>query len=201
MPVKPLPRKLIDRLKADAKRGEAHGHNLHNTLGRMENIDHRRDPNSKYPHATDLFGYRVRQMNIKRNFPGVELVLKRTHGHEATTVIRYVEDVVREHNSKNTQKDYTLLRPNAYAVAGDIIAMSKTNAPSVDEIVGRNKNSRTARGRSFFEKLSKEHNVTLQQIRNAADSVRRYTNIRKGDLLVIGFEKGKLLLMPLLEIR
>jgi len=85
MPVKRLPAKLLQQLRSLAARSRKRqfgGKQIDLALGRMKNIDHRMNTHGidrLKPDAIELCGRRVRQMNVSKNFPGVELVLKRTH--------------------------------------------------------------------------------------------------------------------------
>jgi len=83
MPLKPLPKKLIARLEkvisAHSVRRHGRQDGIYAALGRMENIDHRKPGYQYCPKDTVHWGGRIRQMNVSRNFSGVELALKRTH--------------------------------------------------------------------------------------------------------------------------
>ncbi len=150
MPVKPLPKSLIRRLRRAAPA-------IDKMLGRMKNIDYEADFLARYgrsPTDTGSVGGRVRQMNVKRNFPKVEVVIKRTHlgDFSAQRLIEIVRSTVRTHNQRARPRLYTLVAPTAYAISLHLIAMAKTEAPTVRDIIRR-----TPRGMVFFERLAKKY--------------------------------------------
>ncbi len=67
MPVKPLPKKLVQKLRKYAKVGILST----TSLGRMKNIDPEREGCSAPPTSTERSYRRVREMNVHRQFPGV----------------------------------------------------------------------------------------------------------------------------------
>ncbi|MDO8537726.1 MAG: hypothetical protein Q7S21_02475 [archaeon] len=138
MPVKSLPRKLIRRLRKVAPRIESVHH-------KMKNVDSRKpeeisvEENAR-KYLLDMPGYRVRQMNVSRNYPKAELVIKRAHGKQnrllsAEGTIRYVRTVVKNHNIRFSPKNYELIEPVAYPISKNLIAMAKTNAPQVNQVM------------------------------------------------------------------
>src|SRR3989338_5999760 len=66
---KNLPPELIVRLRKAEKYISAR-------LGKMKNIDHRRKIFGESKNA-DMPGSRVREMNVRRNFPRIQVVIKR----------------------------------------------------------------------------------------------------------------------------
>ena len=134
MPERPLPPALIEQLKKNATR-------IAGVLGQMENADHRR-AHSEVQHYsqvnTEVWGRRVRQMNISKNFPGVNVVIKRAHDATSQQIIRIIENAVEEHDygqqnpgllsrllKRGLKPSYELRKPFAYAISGDLIAMAK----------------------------------------------------------------------------
>jgi len=214
MPERPLPPELIERLKKNAPK-------LEGLLGDMENVDHRTDRqvfSSFYPKNTKIWGGRVRQMNISKNFPGTELVIKRTHAATSQQIIRIIENAVEEHNydqqnpgllsrllKRGLKPSYELRKPFAYAISGDLIAMAKTDKPSIEEVLGSPYAKPTSRGLAFLKKLEEDHGITQADVKKSWDTLRK-SNYRKaimlyeGSFLILGYEKEKLVFMPLLDL-
>ncbi|MCX6802137.1 MAG: hypothetical protein NT067_03400 [Candidatus Diapherotrites archaeon] len=142
---RPLPSALIARLRAAERK-------ISPRLGAMKNSDARvpslygRKPR-EWPSGwqemdAGTTGFRVREMNVSRNFPGVRLVLKRPHGEglsgrepSAQDVIDRINGKVRLINEGFHPKDFELRAPFAYAVGNDLIAMRKTNAPTLRQVL------------------------------------------------------------------
>lgn len=175
---------------------------LYAFLGKMQNIDHREGWTTLWsgiPVAktdTEAMGYRVRQMKVARNFQETELVIKRTDKDTAKEVIKKLVSAVKRHNMEFTPEKYSLLMPRAYVVGERLIAMSKTNAPEIDEIL----HDHTQRGIAFFEQMKKTYGVTEQQLKEASSEVFKRTGIKSHNLLLLDFEKGKFVFMPLADI-
>ena len=138
--LKPLPPALVARLQRLASRYEKKPKRLYGAFGGMKNAD------SRSPHYKEKQPYlriwqeptrklhgRVREMNIRRNFPKTRLVLKRTHLWGAQTTIQKIHEIVERHNKKfgQTETDYILAELPAVAVAEDIIAMPRIGAPAI----------------------------------------------------------------------
>jgi len=203
MPVKKLPFTLIERLKKAAPK-------IKKALGRMKNIDHRKDLSKSNPREIELPGRRIRQMNISRNYPNTELVIKRTHLYNAEKTIRKVKEAVRKHNQKFNPKNYVLLEPEAYAISKHLIAMAKTDAPSLEEILGKRDiffwvkmwfpEGKTERGKKFFEEMKEKYNVNETQLKEAYLKAEKLTDWDTSNLLLLGFENGKFVFMPLVDI-
>ncbi|MBU0636327.1 hypothetical protein KKE06_04850 [Candidatus Micrarchaeota archaeon] len=120
MPVKKLPPELVTRLRKFVKRQQGkpkpstlrwtsrvrrwakrtvenpEEEDIYRLFGRLKNIDHRqeraREELKRIP-SNDSFswGKRVRQMNVSRNYPDIELVLKRTHGFNSRNTITHIK--------------------------------------------------------------------------------------------------------------
>ena len=214
MPERPLPPALIEQLKKNATR-------IAGVLGQMENADHRR-AHSEVQHYsqvnTEVWGRRVRQMNISKNFPGVNVVIKRAHDATSQQIIRIIENAVEEHNydqqnpgllsrllKRGLKPSYELRKPFAYAISGDLIAMAKTDKPSIEEVLGSPYAKPTSRGLAFLKKLEEDHGITQADVKKSWDTLRK-SNYRKaimlyeGSFLILGYEKEKLVFMPLLDL-
>lgn len=204
MPLKPLPNSLVERLR----KGFAKPERLQ-MLKRMENIDHRSGKLVRWMRAAseiEMPGKRVRQMDISRNYPQVKLALKVPHGTTerfvtAQETIDRVHGMVDIHNQRfKKETEYRLLKPYAYAITPKLIAMSKTDAPSVEEVLGGRKNQeRTERGIRMLCLLKKRNGLQKEDIERIAQTLRLRTGILDGNMLLLGAEKGKLVFMPLVD--
>lgn len=213
MPLKPLPRTLVKRLR------DTFGRAPQKTamLQRMKNADHRQEDVmtlwSRYRKLEKMedaplgmWGGRVRQMNVSRNYPGTELILKTPHPndpdasdgkeYDAKATIRHVQNVVRMHNERYDDARYELLSPKAYAINPRLIAMSRTDAPNLPEVLPA---IQTERGRKMLEQLRRQ-GFTAKKIAEIAEVVTDRTEIRDTNMLLVGAKKGKLLFLPLVDV-
>jgi hypothetical protein len=229
MPVKKLPPVFVSRLKKVVTWANKRETFIPKYLNKMKNIDRRLDwpevreaalkdsvQNSwgtRHQDIADLPGYRVRQLNVSRHFPktptgnaGLEIVIKHTHDLTAEETLRQVRERVRKFNKHPNGLTF-LLEPNAYAIGENLIAMAKTDAPTVEEvIVGR----LSPAGEAVIQKLAEQHLKGLgkrwrqieynypkpQAIEKAiravkriikmhGENITRQTKIAPGDLLVL----------------
>ena len=203
MPLRPLPPELVARLmrvgrKIGRETFKEGGNPINPRLSRMKSIDHRKkDPRRAniFPEDTRWWGGRVREMNVSRNFPGVRLAIKRTQHATARETIAEIRKRVDSHNAEYKPKEYVLLMPHAYDISQDLIAMSKTNAPSLEEVVRQ----ANVRGRTVFGMLQAQ-GFTLEKLRSVSKRVVARTGWRDTNVLIVGISKGKLLLLPLLDL-
>jgi len=199
MVIKPLPKELIKRLKKVS-------HRLN--IGKMKNIDYRTEKNPLQIDNTEFFGYRVREMNVKRNFPEEKVVLKKIHSNlSAKEKIKKIKEMVREHNKKFKSEKYELREPFAYAINDKTIAMAKADFPSASEILGFLREMTlkpTERGKKFFEKLKKEYNVNEEQLKEAVYEITKNSAFREDHLLLVGCKKEKnkikFIFVPLIDL-
>jgi len=208
--LKPLPKTLVSRLRRIVRRQIARGNGnerIDSALSRMKDVDHR----SRYRKVENkpIGDYRVREMNVSRNFPGTELVLKKVHqisfrdpSNSAGKTIRLVQSAVRAHNRSVKPKKYVLLYLHAYAVSNDVVAMSKINSPTLSEILNK-REDKTGKGKRFFERMQKEHGVTMEQLKEAGLELNE--NNPEGHYMisdhvaVAGFKNGKFVFVPLID--
>jgi hypothetical protein len=214
MPVKPLPKKLIERLKSLVKkRAKRAGRaEANKTFWRMRNADHREQKEK----TTSSF---VKKFNVSRNFPfEKEIVIKMVHGRDtAKQEIEQIQSIVREHNKKFHPENYVLREPIAYDLGYNFVAMAKVNKPSLVEILyafAASSNKRmlssdyggTLRGFSFFSKLQKKYGVTKIQLAIAAEEVTERTELSMHrlsmhNILLLGVnKKGQFVFMPLIDL-
>ena len=135
-------------------------------------------------------------------------MIKRAHDGSAKEHKKTVQQKVREHNQNYAKIEtiYVLLMPKAHVISEDLIAMAKTNAPSVIEILGckawrrlKSGRQRTARGQKFFQELQAKHGVTKKQLREAATRLEERTGIYWGNILLLRVENRKFVFMPLVD--
>ena len=206
MPAKTLPRKLVARL---TNASEA----LDRSLARMKNIDHRRNhPARKViktsPEVAGVWGGRIRQFDVSKNYPGVELVIKKIHNfrfQKATTELQEIKRKVLVHNqnliNQGIKANYVLREPIAYDLGNGLVAMAKTNKPSLEEIFGCSRLSPTIKGIKFFRKLSKKHKLAKKQLKDAAEQVQKEASLDRGNLILLGVDKQRrFIFMPLVDL-
>ncbi len=217
MPTKPLPKKLVSRLKKitdkreQRKRFKQGKEEISGNLGSMKNIDHRRnDPEIKQllalnPKNISSAGGRVREMDVSKQFPGIKLVIKKIHvAPNSIKEINEIKKIVKSHNKSFEPENYVLREPIAYALGNGLVAMAKTNKPNLDEILGSN--GKTIRGQEFFRKLKKKHRVTKTQLNEAFGRFYRRTKTKYIDfptrnILLLGVKNGKFVFMPLVDLQ
>lgn len=176
MPTKRLPQNLVARLRKYVKAGAL----VPDALGRMKNIDGRRDhwrivlesqnfqddwKRAKFP------GSRVRQMNISRHYPknksgkpSLELVLKRVDDRNAREVLVWVKKTVKDFNRKNKERGIRILEPNAYPIGNEIIAMAKSHCPTAG-ILLKDPLLREG-GTAFWQRLKKQDEQLWWAVKN-----------------------------------
>ncbi|MFQ5406525.1 MAG: hypothetical protein ACE5DI_05210 [Candidatus Micrarchaeia archaeon] len=194
MPEKRLPEGLVKRLRQTSSV-------VNRRLGRMKSVDRRSRGVAVSLGQLMPPGQRVREMKVSRNYPGLELVLKRAHAFPGFTgkdvarlTIIELNKIVRLHNQQCVPERYVLKPPYLYAVGRDLIAMAKTDSPTVNEVLFS--------GQRFLEK----HAVTKRQLRAALKEFTKATmkssktSISSHNLLVTGFKKGKFVFMPLADL-
>jgi hypothetical protein len=193
---KPLPPLLIARLRRAEKK-------ISPRLGGMKNAD----PNSDFygkkpmkPHQrnTGHSHQRLRQMDISRNYPGVELVLKRPHGNtsgnwiSAQEVITEMGRSVKSFNERFKPKHFELMPPIAYAVGPDLIAMAKTQNPTLRAVFdGEGKNA------IRVQKALLKKGITSQDLYHMTEDLR--TEFSSYHLFIF-FKKGKIVFIPVVDL-
>jgi hypothetical protein len=199
MPEKPLPHELVERL---TKASDI----ISKRLGTMKNVDHRKNwqywPQPDNPDFNSRGeGKRVREFNAKKNFPETNVVIKRDNEFSPSDTIEKISRIVQLHNSRHEGKTalilrffglkqklpYELRQPFAYDIGHGLIAMAKTESPSLDEIIWLEE-SQTPRGKSRFNELQKQHGFTFEDLRKAANLARINSLIPTKHLLLTGYE-------------
>ncbi len=152
-------------------------------------------------------------MTVARNYPRfADVVIKRLHGDyprniageiffgsSADHIVQGLREAVARHNQTyDVGKDrFVLLPPNAYPISGKFVAMARTNAPSVEEIL--HPRNRTERGRLLWRRLADRHRLELRDLVQATKLVGGRTGITRQNLLFLGYRKGKFVFMPLVD--
>jgi len=199
MPTKRLPPELVRKLRnLFTELSKQNPQTAYKLLGGMKNIDHRRQSIELPDTNTEMYGRRIREMNVSRNFPGVKLVIKRAHNKSAQKTIDDIMKKVREHKIMNRGKEipYEFVAPHAYAIGAQLIAMHKVDIPSVYEIRGEQP---TERGREYFKKLKRKYGVTDEELELAKKHLVGQIGISSANILLIGVRNGKFVFMPLLD--
>lgn len=132
-------------------------------------------------------------------YPRTGIVLKRSHDVSAEVTIKTIQSWVTEHRqSFGTVPEYVLQRPFAYTLSEKFLVMSRTKAPSIEEIL----NDRTSRGKAFFQRLKDKNRVTEDQLEAAFGAlvVRTKGKMTLGNTLLLGFRGGKFIFMPLVDL-
>ena len=199
MPIKRLPESLVQRLRQLVKKSGKQ--RAFTALGRMENIDHRRDylrvEGVPHKHSTTDWGRRVRQMNVSRNYPNVDLVIKRTHGFSAEEAKAHLEEEYRQFNQAKPTK-FVLKKPIVYVIGPDLLAMSRADFPSIAEVIG-GRDYESPRGTDFFHGLETKHGISREDLRVAFKEWKKGHSFKRNTLL-LGFQKGKFIFMQLPDI-
>ena len=145
-------------------------------------------------------------MDVSRNYPKTELVLKRTHGYEAKGNVDQTKNKIKKHNEKfgKREKKYELRMPHAYPIGGFIVAMAKADFPSINEIIG---DGPTRRGIDFFARLRAKHKTNEHELRLAMERLKKRTDgnipdsgLSAGNTLLLGYKNGKFIFMPLIDL-
>jgi len=205
MPIKPLPPKLLERLKRLGPLMERHPKRFGDFLGRSKNIDPRKHLTSRHERKIKGWGRRVRSINTSMGRYGVSSVVVKRSEMLAKETIDEIKKGVRDHNQKYAPSDYVLSKPYAYALDSNHIAMIEVDFPNLGEILSTNREELTERGKIFFEKLKRENRnrerpVTKKRLKTAYKKLRERTSFRMGNLLLIGFEDGKFKFLPLFDL-
>ncbi len=200
MPRKPLLQKLVARLKLAVKKSNKRGKKLsraHTALGKMSVLDYRKNSFVQVP-KTNIkhWGLRVRQMNVSRTFPGTELVIKKVHDATARKTISVILSKVKKHNKKFRPRHYKLVSPKAYAIGKGLVAMSKINAPELDEVL----NSKTSKGRAMFREIKNELGLKRSELNFIGEEFWNRTGIKPSNILILGIEGKRMVFMPLIDI-
>ncbi len=188
MVLRPLPKELVARLERAAPK-------IDSRLGKMKNADHRASLTGANEFTTYLWGRRVRQMNVAKNYPGIRLVIKRVHGYPAEETIRRLHEKVDEHRKRLPGAEYALQKPHAYAIGHDLVAMAGTNAPSVEELYYRPSD----RGQKAIARLLKR-GFSEEGIRTAAHAAAEAMGTGYRNIVLAGSRRGKLVFVPLADL-
>jgi len=221
MVLKRLPKKIVRRLRKAYSKQEAKQTKSEETIpmnaekffNRLPSADHRNPTEHDHRRFNDVFGFRVRELNVKGT-NGV--ILKKMHSENPLFVLTTLRQIVDRHNKRFTNEPYILRKPKGHPIGEHFIAMSKINAPSIGEMLPGKYT--TKRGEEFLKTLAKQKNVsptelvrTLetahQKLFQNCETVRQQMPLHYGsfeflrtNVIVIGIEKGKFVFVPLLDV-
>ncbi len=187
--VHPLSPALVERLRKSASA-------IEKNLGKMENVDHRWNEPSRRKISkaeTGEWGRRVRQMNIERSFPGIELVIKKSHYPRASNEISIIRRRVQQYNKNAGIGDPVLLEPIAEAISDNLIAMPKVDAPAVQEVLAKESH----RGQEFFKRIRGAFGVSESDLRRASQRIFLESEIKAKNVWLLGFRKGNFVFMAM----
>ena len=203
MPVKPLPLGVIKRIAKKLSKNP-------DIVSRLPIADIRAE--RKYGRDIKPWGWRVRAAKIKYGKKKVSAVIKRVHDVSAKPLVKGIQRIVREHNAKMRPKLYELRMPHAYPIGKDFVAMARTPAPTIKDIMNPDSPAQKERGRRFFEAMKKAHNISTKQLdaafKELCDNLKKINTIIetqpfwlwKDQFFVLGYKKGKFIFMPVMDI-
>lgn len=212
MPHEPLPRGIVSRIqKWLTRQSKRKGPDkVYESVGNMRSLDARREVGKD----TTLFGGRIREANLARNYPA-GVVIKRMHNHmrmkeeygkdimSAKEQLEAIRTKVDEHNKLfSKEEDYVLSPPHAYPLeipgVNDLILMAKADLPTLEEIVDANK--RTRRGEKMIRNCRKR-DIGIRDMNRISIKLKRRTGIEARNAIVTGFDgSGRLRVVPLLDL-
>ncbi|MFH1224892.1 MAG: hypothetical protein V1676_03735 [Candidatus Diapherotrites archaeon] len=222
MPVKPLPPELVNRLRKAAKKLDS----LHL---KMKNMDHRGKHGYGRVREIRLNKNKGAEVVIKRTHgldrthgmsadeviscienkvdehnKGLENFSNRPKRDVGVWKKMWQKVWRSKQQTIEVGPNYILRKPFAHAIGKDLIAMERTGCPSLREVLGDRlpyggTREKTIRGATFFEEIKKKHKVTDEELINATLEVCGRTDIDPDNMLLLGYEKGKFIFMPLLD--
>jgi len=193
-------------------------------FAKLKSADHRKPDSPEHRYNIHNSNFRVRQLNLKNTGA---LVIKESHFRNGKEDVKFIRRMVHEVNS--TRPTLFILKAPKGAGVGPFVVTRKTHFPSIIEILGNEHGVITRRGKLFLAKLAKRQNLPPETVRKniyAAYSILRTTasdlikekiknNQRqkehapirvdqhliflKRNILVIGYENGKPVFVPLID--
>lgn len=190
---------------------------------RRKSADSRVIDSQKHRTKINQWGFRVRRAKIN----GEQVILKSVHDIKAKKLISALQKLVIENNKANPEASYTLQKPHAYAIGDHFIAMKEANYPTLDEIINTQYEGATRKQSEFITQLEKQTGFSrtkvlknldktyyelLKNLKNLSHT-KEYVSVNYPDkwkghlipltstnLLLVGFEKGKFVLVPLIDL-
>jgi hypothetical protein len=149
MPNRPLPKKLIERIKTiDSKKGNKIGNrktaqkepvpiqsNKKSLFSRLKIIDWRKHLVKEGTQRTGSgSGYNVREFDVSRNYPkiGRVAVKKVDFANTSDMVLRRLKKFY-DYVNKNPPRRFVLKKPHIYKLDNEFLLMAKTNLPTISE--------------------------------------------------------------------
>jgi len=190
---------------------------------RRKNADSRRFDSEEHRNRITGWGFRVRRAKIN----GEQVILKHTHDIKAKKLISTLQKLVLESNKANPNASYTLQKPHAYAIGDHFVAMKEANYPTLDEIINTQYDGATRKQSAFLTQLEKQTKLPKEKVVKTLEKsyyellknfkklpyTKEYVNenypdkwkgnlipLTSTNLLLIGFEKGKFVLVPLVDL-
>ncbi len=215
-----IPPALAQRLRKVAPR-------LENSLKRLAIADHR---TREGPGATQnnplWWGGRVRQLNASRNF-SEPIILKRVHPvkgldeheHHHATAPNFIRAGIRTvknyrtlfHDHMEANK-YRLVQIPAVAISQNLIAMARTNAPTVEEFdwhmrPSSNEYLKRALGKDWngYQNHGEDYSPLVKRIRKVGNQIRvrlLFDETGDNDIFFVGVDKkGYLIFMLTADVQ
>jgi len=215
MPRRPISRKVVSRLKEfvraqehlSREKGLDESTLTDSSLKELPNIDHRRTSHHANPNDFESWGGRVRLLRTNdRHNPDV--AIKRVHfdprtlndeialrfNTESEIVVQRLKSMVVEHNKKYGSDYYRLYDPKIYVVGKTVVLMSLLNKPNIREIT----DGESQRGIAIRKELIKSGQYDeFLKIRRL---LRERLGFDDGNLVYLGFKKGKHEFVPLADL-
>lgn len=190
---------------------------IHKLFLKRKSADHRIPDNKRHRKVYEDLGTRVRKIKVL----GEKVILKRSNDYSALEVLTALRKIVDEHNKLHPNSPYILKKPIGHPIGNRYLAMREADLPNLYELVGEQygwNQSVTQRGKQHLIELSKKIKLTPEETTNKLIQAytELYKNIRKlkkskpylanngffslGNVLVAGYEKGKFVFVPLLDL-
>lgn len=161
MPLKPLPRRLVDRIARMIQKKDLQGR-TNNSFRKLRNLDARINAPGYTTNTPAAYGGRVRGLSVKRNYPKIgEVVLKWEHGGRYDAdMAKQVANHVDNFNALpiEMRRNCIMQKPIAYKISHEIYVMSKADYPIVEGI------ERVLNGHTYvFKEVTLEQRKLIEQ--------------------------------------
>lgn len=221
MPIKPLPDSLVLRMRRISQNwGQKNSRlksskpkdpriNFERLFDRLKIIDWRRKRQERKENThLDDWGFRVREMDVSRNFPEIgKVVVKRIHAQETVPKItESLKNFLNDH-LKNPAKTYSLIYPQFYQLNKNHLIMQRTNLPTLSEFFLSSANVsfstfkfQTRKSKKFYKKLQKRNGFNDIEFISATQELHRRARTTKNtyrNFILIDYKKGQFVFMPL----
>lgn len=222
-----LPPNLVRRLKKAVVYGDGRGEfgrvDTEGFLLGLEKVDPRPSQSFAGVESLDEPGERIRELNVGNKHPEIGmLALKKVHTYPSQQTIDVLQKAVEIHNQTHHSDNYDLIFPQASALSEELVAMKKAQFTVDEQLVDRLKNTPIADLELLaFDTLSPSRTQSILEVLetvgfNRERLVQISNEIRgkvvleglgpqnqcldNSNLLVVGVKKGKLQLVPAIDI-